>query len=289
MTQTNSSLVSNNSSVVILGTAAVNSFTAVSGVIPTITGTSDSDLLRGTNGDDLIIGLEGRDTLIGGAGNDVLIGGLDSDRLIGGLGSDRFVFNNFDERTDTISDFNVDEDALVLTNLFSYFSNDFDPIASGYLTFVQEGANMKVQVDPDGVGGFPATTIAILNNVDAQTLTAVVLNDVIDTNTLDLVGAIEPGDTLTGSGINDMLVGGMANDLLTTSAKSHHLAEKTTEITSLDFNEDPLVMTNIFAQLNDNGGNLIADGYLPFLQQGLDAGIQFNSHDLSSSGIIAGV
>lgn len=286
MTQTNLSFVSNTSSVVILGNAAVNSFAALPGMIPTITGTSGNDFLRGTNGNDLISGLEGRDLIFGGAGNDVLVGGLDSDRLIGGAGSDRFVFNNFNERTDTIVDFNVDEDAIVLTNLLTQFGeSNLDPIANGYLQFVQDGSNTRVKVDPDGVDGFPFTTIAILNNVDAQNLTAVVLNDVIDTNTLELLVNVEKRDALTGSGINDLLVGSMTSDVFTADAKNtqrHDLTQETMLITSMNFNEDPLVLTNLFAQLNDNGVNLIADGNLPFLQQGLDAGLSFNPNDLSS-------
>lgn len=176
MTQTNS----NSPSIVISSLDAVSSFSEPSVTSSIITGTPSNNLLRGTTDNDLISGLEGRDILVGGFGNDVLIGGLDSDTLIGGAGNDRFVINNFDERTDIIVDFNINEDALILSQLFT--SSNYKgvaPVDDGYLQFVQDGANTKVQVNPDGVGGFPFTTIAILNNVDAQSLAAVVSNQVI--------------------------------------------------------------------------------------------------------------
>jgi hypothetical protein len=63
---------------------------------------------------------------------------------------------------DTIADFNVNEDMLVLTNLFAALNyNGIDPIADGYLQFVQDGSRTRVQVDPDSIqGAFPFTTIA---------------------------------------------------------------------------------------------------------------------------------
>lgn len=137
-----------------------------------ILGTSSSDQLVGTDGNDMIKGLGGRDTLIGGAGDDIIVGGLDGDRLTGGDGNDQFVYNSFDERTDLITDFQVNEDKLVLTNLFTGFNyNSVDPLADGYIQFVQQGSNTRVQIDPDGVNGsFPFQTIAILENVNAGDL-----------------------------------------------------------------------------------------------------------------------
>lgn len=161
-----------------------------------IQGTSLADELFGTDGNDLILGLEGwdilnggagndslegaegRDSLIGGAGDDTLVGGLDSDYLIGdnpdlmGGGRDQFVYNSFSERTDRILDFKANEDSLVLTNVmaeFGYQGNN--PVADGYLRFVQQGANTRVQVDPDGVSGpYPFMTLTILENATATDL-----------------------------------------------------------------------------------------------------------------------
>lgn len=137
-----------------------------------ITGTSGNDQLIGSNGDDIISGLTGRDTLIGGAGNDILVGGLDGDQLTGGQGSDQFVYNNYSERTDIITDFSVNEDKLVLSNLLANLQYDgVDPIRDGYLQFVQDGSSTRVQVDQDGTNGsYPFMTLVILENVTATNL-----------------------------------------------------------------------------------------------------------------------
>lgn len=135
-------------------------------------GTSRGDELTGSDGNDLIKGFAGRDTLIGGNGNDTLIGGSDGDVLTGGKGSDQFVFINFSERTDIITDFNVNEDSLVLTKMFANLNyNGVNPIADGYMKFSQQGSSTIVQVDPDGINDlWPFMTLVVLENVTAGNL-----------------------------------------------------------------------------------------------------------------------
>lgn len=276
-------------SIVILGNLNAIGLFDLSGALPTIIGTSGSDLLRGTDGNDIISGLEGRDTLVGGVGNDVLIGGLDSDRLIGGVGSDRFVFNNFNERTDTIVDFDDSQDMLVLSNLLIQQAyNGVAPIADGYLQFVQDGSSTRVQVDPDGVGDFPFTTMAILNNVDAQSLMAVVFNEVVGTSSSDrLIGTnandflvgLEGNDILIGGAGDDILVGGLGNDILTGGVGSdrfvfNNFNEQTDRIRDFNVDQDQLVLANLLSQLNYSGIDPITDGYLQFVQQGLNTSLQ---------------
>lgn len=74
------------------------------------------DNLFGGAGNDLLVGGGGNDVLDGGTGNDMLIGGYGNDTLTGGAGQDRFVFNaplGWDH-ADTITDFTVGEDKIVL-------------------------------------------------------------------------------------------------------------------------------------------------------------------------------
>ncbi len=141
-------------------------------LLNTIIGTSLPDVLVGTADNDTLRGLEGRDTLIGRGGNDILIGGSDGDQLTGGLGSDEFVYNSFSERTDTITDFNINRDVVVLTNVFAELNyTGIDVIADGYLQFDQDGLNATIQIDPDGSNEpFPFQTLAILQNVAATSL-----------------------------------------------------------------------------------------------------------------------
>lgn len=76
-------------------------------------GGGGSDELEGGTGNDLLDGGNGRDELEGGSGNDVLFGGLGNDTLSGGAGFDSFVLAA-GAGTDTIEDFRVGQDAIVL-------------------------------------------------------------------------------------------------------------------------------------------------------------------------------
>jgi hypothetical protein len=79
-------------------------------------GNLGNDRLNGGNGSDVLFGDLGNDVLNGGAGDDWLFGGLGSDTLTGGAGADRFHFGRAGG-SDTITDFNVAEDRLVLDGL----------------------------------------------------------------------------------------------------------------------------------------------------------------------------
>ncbi len=59
------------------------------GLIATITGTPDDDIINGTPGPDIIAGLAGNDVIKGLGGDDVICGGLGNDRNIGGPGDDQ--------------------------------------------------------------------------------------------------------------------------------------------------------------------------------------------------------
>ena len=99
----------------------------------TLTGTSSADLLWGGDGHDVIHGRAGADNIYGGYGNDTLKGesgsdylrgaagrdwlwgGSGADVLAGGAAADYFVFRAADgTATDTVRDFRVGEDQLVL-------------------------------------------------------------------------------------------------------------------------------------------------------------------------------
>jgi Ca2+-binding RTX toxin-like protein len=91
--------------------------------------------------------------------------------LTGGEGADQFVYESFSDRTDTITDFNPDEDMVVLTDVFAEIGyQGIDPIADGYLQFVQDGSKARVQIDPDGVGFHAFRTMASLENVAIESL-----------------------------------------------------------------------------------------------------------------------
>ncbi|NJM96234.1 MAG: ExeM/NucH family extracellular endonuclease [Phormidesmis sp. RL_2_1] len=139
-----------------------------------IVGTVRRDILTGTAGNDLIKGLLGRDTINGGAGNDTINGGLGDDLLTGGAGNDRFVYDNWFDRTDRITDFEVGADLIdfssILNNLRRYGSaTPFDD----YIQVVQLGSDAAVQIDLNGDLGSRDrfTTITLLQGVVAETVT----------------------------------------------------------------------------------------------------------------------
>lgn len=91
----------------------------------TIKGGSGRDLLIGDAGNDEIEGGAGADTLLGGDGDDLLragdqddelIDGAGSDMMYGGGGADHFIVIS-DQSTDTIADFDVTRDRLILDAL----------------------------------------------------------------------------------------------------------------------------------------------------------------------------
>jgi Ca2+-binding RTX toxin-like protein len=84
-----------------------------------IFGNRGEEILIGEKGDDTLYGGQGNDFLLGSQGNDFLSGDLGDDSLVGDVGSDRFLlFTN--SGTDTITDFEVGQDLLVLGNGLTY-------------------------------------------------------------------------------------------------------------------------------------------------------------------------
>ena len=88
-----------------------------------------NDFLSGGDGNDFLSGDVGNDTLIGGAGNDILVGGSGNDILIGGSGVDCFYFEAPPQGVQTIKDFSVNDDFILIdadsfgvsdTSQFSY-------------------------------------------------------------------------------------------------------------------------------------------------------------------------
>jgi len=91
-----------------------NTVTFLNDLDNTIRGFDHSnDVINAQGGNDFVNGLSGDDLLRGGTGNDTLSGGIGFDVLTGGLGKDTFVLAE-NAGTDTITDFNVDEDLLQL-------------------------------------------------------------------------------------------------------------------------------------------------------------------------------
>jgi uncharacterized protein len=147
-----------------------------------------ADAFRSSDHDPIVIGLNltptfnvitgtgRRDTLIGTSGNDQITGGVGGDRLTGGAGADQFIYTDIRDAGDTITDFAIGSDKLVLTQLLDslvptgYSGN---AIADGYVRIVAAASGAMVQVDRNGTAAgetfrdyitVQGVTVAGLNN-----------------------------------------------------------------------------------------------------------------------------
>lgn len=171
-------------------------------------GGDGDDYLIGHNDDDTLVGDVGVDTLEGEAGDDLFEGGSGNDLLTGGSGSDLFAFSDGDG-DDTITDFNVDEDQLVI--------NVNDPSSIGVSV---SGGNTVITYGADGdrvtlQGITDSTNVQVQWNGDADdnSLTGSPLADVVRSGSGDDGVAGGAGhDYLEGEEGDDHLNGGTDND-----------------------------------------------------------------------------
>ncbi|MBE9207539.1 hypothetical protein IQ244_13590 [Nostoc sp. LEGE 06077] len=122
-----------------------------------INGTAYPNNLRGTAINDLIAGLRGADVLTGGAG------------------ADNFVYTSLADSGDTITDFAVGTDKIVLQALWRSLDlsnlNFATAIAGGYLQLQTAGTDTSVLIDLDGTAGQRvALELVRLRNVSADAL-----------------------------------------------------------------------------------------------------------------------
>jgi len=81
----------------------------------TLTGGNGNDVISGSFGNDSLNGALGNDVLHGNVGNDTLRGGALKDYLKGGTGNDSFVFNAPSDGVDSVADFSVVDDTILVS------------------------------------------------------------------------------------------------------------------------------------------------------------------------------
>ena len=137
----------------------------------TASGSSGNNLLSGGDGNDSLYGSAGFDaytTLNGGAGDDTLTGGGGKDVLTGGGGKDKFVYNDLDDRSDTITDFGgvgkgANPTAGVIAEVDTLIFQG-DRLTARNLQLSENGKNLEISFD--GVNGAPV----ILQNFALENL-----------------------------------------------------------------------------------------------------------------------
>jgi Ca2+-binding RTX toxin-like protein len=114
----------------------------------------------------IIEGTSARNTLNGSAGKDRLTGLGSADTLTGGLNADEFVYVTTADGIDTITDFTLGDDKIVLTALLQSLGyQGIDPFADGIVKFVASGNNTIIYIDADGAGPAVQRALVVINNV----------------------------------------------------------------------------------------------------------------------------
>ena len=157
----------------------------------TLIGGSGNDFLDGEDGNDILYGGKGRDTLIGEDGDDTLTGGLGKDDFIFVSGE---VFNQEEIGIDTITDFEVGRDNIILqqstftaltsqngraiaADEFAIVTNDADAETSNALITYSMGSGTLFYNENGGVEGFGnGGDFAVLQNTPELTI-----NDILVT------------------------------------------------------------------------------------------------------------
>ncbi|MCX7097190.1 MAG: ExeM/NucH family extracellular endonuclease [Methylococcales bacterium] len=109
-----------------------------------------------------INGTTAKNTLVGTPGKDRITGLGAADLISGGLGNDEFVYTTPTEGIDTISDFTLGQDKIILTALLQSLQyQGLDPIADGVVSFEASGSTTSIYIDSDGTAG-PAVKRALI-------------------------------------------------------------------------------------------------------------------------------
>ena len=135
--------------------------------------TSDHDpVVIGLNpARNLISGTAAANTLVGTSGGDRLLGNGGKDTLTGGLGKDEFVYNSVADGIDTITDFTVGADKIVLTALLrSLQVTSGNPMAAGYVSCAATGAGSTLSIDPDAAGPAAKRSLIIVKGANCANL-----------------------------------------------------------------------------------------------------------------------
>ncbi|WGV29016.1 ELWxxDGT repeat protein [Halotia branconii] len=125
----------------------------------------------------IINGGNSRDPLTGTDDSDRIVGGTGGKTITGGTGNDEFVYTDIREVGHRITDFTVDSDKIVLTQLLDSLVsggyNGSDAFADGYVRVVQGSTTNStiLQIDRDGLTGSAVFRPFIqLDNVTPQAM-----------------------------------------------------------------------------------------------------------------------
>ena len=209
----------------VVGDADNNTLTAVDDSNTLIVAFDGDDSVTGAGGHDVLTAGGGNDTIDGGAGNDTIDGGDGNDWISGGTGADVFFFAD-GHGNDTITDFDVDEDVLELSEFGIDSFNDLSITVSGNDLVINlteyDGGYITLQgveladLGPDQFRfDGPVPDRRIIGHNGDQTINAGEGNDrVFGAGGNDTIDGEGGNDNITGGAGDDILEGGEGNDTL---------------------------------------------------------------------------
>jgi len=222
------------------------------------------------------------DQLVGGGGDDTLNAGPAQDTLTGNGGADVFKFSVLPWSAGHVTDFTLGTDRLDLSALFQASGyTGADPVADGYISFLQQPGETWVMFDRDGPGAdnpYPAL-ITKLDGIAASGLTWARLSAPLEpgepppvTGGQTLSGHDAGPSTLTGGSGADTLMAGHQPDTLTGGGgadvfKFTVLPWSAGHVTDFSIGTDRLDLSALFQAGGYTGADPVADGYISFLQQ----------------------
>lgn len=118
-----------------------------------LVGDSGANFIFGSDGNDRLYGRGDDDDLQGGAGRDRLVGGEGDDILTGGAGNDVFVFKSSHNGDDTITDFVVDQDRIVLKDTY-WFKVDYAEDGDDVVLTLDHNTSVRIEDIADDVSAF---------------------------------------------------------------------------------------------------------------------------------------
>ena len=118
--------------------------------------------------------LNGKDTIAGGSQNDILIGGGGIDNVTGNGGADDFVYQSLNQRNDLITDFQPEQDRILISSSFggglTPGSLDAEQFVLGSAAsdsgdrFIYNTSNGRLLFDSDGTGSANQVVVATLED-----------------------------------------------------------------------------------------------------------------------------
>jgi serralysin len=238
----------------------------------------------------------------GSSGADTLVSNQGGETMTGGAGADVFSFPAKPWTPTHIADFQVGVDKLDISGLYADGFKGSDPVAAGYVTFLDDGAGgTKVLVDPDGpASGHPWPDYVInLDHVAPGQLTAAnvfggttspppVSPPPVSTGAGQAITSTGYGAKLTGGAGADTLTSFQGGETMTGGAGADVFAFKATpwtptHIADFQVGVDKLDVSGLYID-GYKGSDPVGDGYVKFVSDGNGGTAVFVDPDGKASG-----